>query len=120
MNVVQRDVLLVPFPFSDFSGKKVRPVLVVSNDKFNYSSDDVIICGITRNIDKNQYVVKIDTKNLEEGKLFNPCCVRVENILKMDKKLLLKKIGKMPRGAPHPGRLTQQTPTKTKFAGFAI
>jgi len=28
----QRDILLVPFPFSGQSGIKVRPVVIVSND----------------------------------------------------------------------------------------
>ena len=41
------DIILVPFPFSDQSGQKVRPVLVVSNDHYNNSCDDLIVCGIT-------------------------------------------------------------------------
>lgn len=93
MNVRQKEIMLVPFPFSDFSGKKVRPVLVVSNNKFNQSSDDAIVCGITTNTAKETYTVKISNDHLEEGHLFKPCCVKVENILKINKSLLIKKIG---------------------------
>ena len=45
----QRDLLLVPFPFSDQKGKKVRPVIVISNDEFNNNSEDVLVVGVTSN-----------------------------------------------------------------------
>ena len=92
ISINQREIYLVPFPFSDFSNKKVRPVVIVSNNKFNLSSD-VIVCAITSNILKDFYSVYIE--NLEEGSLDNPCCVKSENILKIDKNLLIKKIGKL-------------------------
>ena len=31
----QRNILLIPFPFSDFSTIKKRPVLVLSNKEYN-------------------------------------------------------------------------------------
>ena len=87
--------MLVPFPFSDQSGLKVRPVLVVSNNKFNDNSDDLIVCGITSNLIKDKYSILIDTDDLEEGKLLVSSSIKVENILKINKKLLIKKIGKI-------------------------
>ena len=89
----QRDIFLVPFPFSDQSGKKVRPVLIVSNDKLNHSSEDLIVCGITSNIQKELYLIKIKTNDLENGFLYSPCGVKIENILKIKKILLIKQIG---------------------------
>jgi mRNA interferase MazF len=35
MNVQRNDVVLVDFPFTDGSGSKVRPALVVQNDRDN-------------------------------------------------------------------------------------
>ena len=46
----QRDIVLVPFPFSDLSGQKVRPVLILSNDAYNQQSADVVVCGLTTNL----------------------------------------------------------------------
>lgn len=32
----QGEIVLVPFPYSDLSGSKRRPVLIVSNDAYKY------------------------------------------------------------------------------------
>ena len=93
--IEQRDLLLVPFPFSDQSGRKVRPVIVISNNEFNKSSDDVIVIGVTSNILKDKYTINLTNKNLDEGKLFTDCVIKVENLLRLDKELIVKKIGKI-------------------------
>ena len=97
--IEQRDLLLIPFPFSDQSGKKVRPVVVISNDKFNKYSEDIIVIGVTSNISKDKYTITLTNKNLEEGKIPTACCIKVENILKIDKELIIKKIGKINKNA---------------------
>ena len=91
----QRDLLLVPFPFSDQSGRKVRPVIVISNNYFNEYSQDLIVVGVTSNIIKDKFTVNLTNKSLEEGKLLTNCCIKIENILKIDKELVVKKIGKI-------------------------
>ena len=95
----QRDILLVPFPFSDQSGKKVRPVIVVSNDAFNGSSQDIIVCAMTTNVTKEFYTIRIEHDHLEEGNIREVCCIKVENILKLDKRLVIKKIDKLKESA---------------------
>ena len=95
MKIEQKDIFLVPFPFSDFSGSKVRPVLIISNNRFNNSSKNIIVCGITSNLDKKEYSIKIDNKSIIERELYDSCCIKTENILKIDKELLIKKIGKL-------------------------
>ena len=32
---------------------------------------------------------------MEEGKLFTNCCIKIENLLRLDKELIIKKIGKI-------------------------
>ena len=95
----QRDLLLIPFPFSDFSGSKIRPVLVLSKSSFNVSSNDVIVCGITTNTEKNHYSVSITNKDLEQGQLHSACNIKVENILKVDKRMVIKRIGRLKESA---------------------
>ncbi|MFA4953391.1 MAG: type II toxin-antitoxin system PemK/MazF family toxin [Candidatus Pacearchaeota archaeon] len=93
--IEQKELLLVPFPFSDQSGKKIRPVIVISNNEFNKYSDDVIVVGVTSNILKDKYTINLTNKNLEEGKLFTNCSIKIENLLRLDKELVIKKIGKI-------------------------
>lgn len=93
--IEQKDLLLVPFPFSDQSGRKVRPVIVISNNEFNKYSNDVIAIGVTSNILRDDYTIKLTNNNLDEGKLFTNCIIKVENLLKLDKELIIKKIGKI-------------------------
>lgn len=95
MNIKQGDILLVPFPFSDQTGKKVRPVVVVSNNNFNSTSQDIIVCAITTNMAKDFYTLKIERSQLEENNIKEECCIKIESILKLDKKLIIKKIDKI-------------------------
>lgn len=89
----QRDVLLVPFPFSDQSGRKVRPVLVLSNDTYNKFGNDIIVCAITSNLKPSKYSVIIDWENLESGKLYEKSSIKVDSLLKISKNLIIKNIG---------------------------
>ena len=43
------EVVLVPIYFTDGSGGKVRPALVVSSDEYNTTSPDIMIASITSN-----------------------------------------------------------------------
>lgn len=95
--MMQGDLLLVPFPFSDQSGRKVRPVIVVSNNDFNDYSGDVIVVGVTSNLSKDKYTLSLSNNDLKEGKLFSLCCIKVENILRLEKGLIIKKIGTISR-----------------------
>ena len=45
----QGDILILPFPFSDLSSIKQRPVLVLSNSEYNKKTEDIVTCGITSN-----------------------------------------------------------------------
>jgi mRNA interferase MazF len=93
--IEQRDLLLVPFPFSDQKGKKVRPVIVISNNEFNKNSEDILVIGITTNILKDKYTINLTNKDLDEGNLLSECSIKCENILKIDKEIIVKKIGKI-------------------------
>ena len=44
------DVVLVPFPFTDQSGTKKRPAVVVSSNGYNTSRRDIVIMAITSQV----------------------------------------------------------------------
>ena len=55
----QKDIVLIPFPYSDLTGSKKRPALVISNEKIN-KTEDRICCLITTNEYQNDILI---TKN---------------------------------------------------------
>jgi len=40
---VKGDIVVIPFPFSDLSGTKRRPALVIAD----FHGDDILLCQIT-------------------------------------------------------------------------
>jgi mRNA interferase MazF len=93
--IEQRDLLLVPFPFSDQLGRKVRPVVVVSNNEFNKELNDIVVVGVTSNMSRDKYTLLLSTNDLDEGNLLTTSYIKCESILKLDKQLVVRKIGKI-------------------------
>ncbi len=69
MKVKQRDIILIKFPFSDLTGAKVRPALVISNNQYNSSKLDAAVVAMTSNISPSEYKVFVENKDLESGNL---------------------------------------------------
>jgi len=88
----QRDIILVPFPFSDRSGQKVRPALIISNNKFNQSGEDVVVCAMTSNLKSSKYSSIISPGDIEGGLLHEKSLVRADAILKIKKVFVIKRI----------------------------
>ncbi|MEK6856622.1 MAG: type II toxin-antitoxin system PemK/MazF family toxin [Nanoarchaeota archaeon] len=93
MQINQKDVVLISYPFSNFEGKKVRPALVVSNEFFNKKSADCIMVPLTTVIKDEPYSLIIDNKNMDSGKLIKASRVRVDKIFAVEKNLVKIKIG---------------------------
>ncbi len=47
MQLRRGDVIAVPYQYSDLTGGKVRPALIVSSDAYNLARPDVVAAGIT-------------------------------------------------------------------------
>jgi len=92
LSVNQREVWLCPFPFSDLSGEKVRPVLILSNHHYNATSEDVIVCALTSHTIPKPYALIVDKSDCESGTLFDPSSSRVDTLFKLKKTLLKKAI----------------------------
>ena len=92
MNYKQGEILLLPFPYTDLSSAKKRPALVVSNDGFNATSDDLICCLITTNPAKDKYSVQISQTDVEHGELRFESKVKPYRIFTVDKQIVVKKL----------------------------
>ena len=60
----QGDILLIPIPFSNLTASKKRPVLVLSNSKYNDKTEDIIVIAITSNLQSKDYSVRFTNNDL--------------------------------------------------------
>ena len=93
--IEQRDVVLVPFPFTDLSATKKRPALVISYTDFNKKNQDILVCQITHNLKQKHHSISTNNKNLESGNLAVESLIKANKIFTLDKSLIIKKIGKL-------------------------
>ena len=96
MIVSRGDVVLVDYPFSDRTGSKVRPALVVQADVLNRRIDDTILASISRSQHRasaTQLLVEIATPDGRQSGLRQDSMIQCENLLTYDRKLILVKIG---------------------------
>ncbi len=91
----QGDIVLVPFPFTDLSGMKQRPALVLSNTGYNGKTQDIVTCGITSNIQNSEYSIIIDNANLASGSIPKKSRIKVDKIFTLKQFLVKKKIAKL-------------------------
>lgn len=86
----QGDIILVKFPFSNQTQYKIRPALIVSNNKLNKKAD-IWACPITSKKISEDIAIK---DSLIEGKLDKESYAKTSVITTLEKDLILKKIGK--------------------------
>jgi len=91
----QGDIILIPFPFTDLSGSKKRPAMILSKQKYNKVSDDFILCGITSNLKNRMFSILITKKDLEEGFIPKKSIIKTNKIFSLKQNLSIKKIGKV-------------------------
>jgi mRNA interferase MazF len=93
MKVFQKELVLLPFPFSNMEGTKVRPALIVSNDYFNKKGDDCLMVPLTTVIKDEPFSILLQQENLSSGKLLKPSRIRLDKIFSVEKNLISMKIG---------------------------
>ena len=91
MKFKQKEIVLVPFPYSDLSSIKNRPVLILSNDNFNYSHNDLLVAVITSKMFIDDYSVEIDNDSLEYGILPEKSVIKTSKLFTVSKDLIIKK-----------------------------
>jgi mRNA interferase MazF len=94
MVLSQGDVVLIPFPFTDQSGTKNRPALVVSGAKLN-STDDIVLVQITRVSRMDYFSVALSKPEDLTVPLRYVSEIRCQKILVAHQGLILQKISQV-------------------------
>lgn len=94
----QWEIILLEFPFTDLRKKKLRPVLIVSNNILNKISNSVVAVQITSNLSSGfkEYNVLLsdsDVNRYEGTQPLYPSLIKPYVIFTTEKQLVRKRIG---------------------------
>ena len=88
---VIKDVVVIPFPFSDLSNSKKRPALVLSD----LEGDDLILAQITSKKISDSYSIELKTSDFNNGNLNKDSNIRPNIIFTADQNIVLYKVGNL-------------------------
>ena len=87
------DIVLIPFPFAEFTKRKVRPAAVVCETKDAHK--DLVLCAISSvvppKLTENELLLSID----KENNLRKDSVLKVDRIVTAKEQDVIAKIGKM-------------------------
>lgn len=97
----QGDVILIPFPFTDFSTLKQRPAFIISSNSFNDAHNDVIVMAITSQIpqDVSNEEYLLTPQDIKMSGLPKPSVIKIGKIVTVNKMLVRRKLGNLPTAA---------------------
>jgi mRNA interferase MazF len=85
------DIVAVNFPFSDLSGLKKRPAMVLSNNTVNQSGDFLLI-QITSQVKRDGFSIPIEESNYLGKQLPLKSFVRIHKIFTLNESLIINKV----------------------------
>ncbi len=88
---VKGDVVIIRFPFSDLSGAKKRPALLVAQLR----GDDVILCQITSRNRADGYSISLSDSDFAWGSLRRQSYVRSNVLFTADSNRILYRAGRV-------------------------
>lgn len=78
---VKGEVVILPFPFSDYKSEKRRPALVIAIPR----NDELILCQITKQATRPEHAIMLTKADFRQGKLdVDPCYIRANHIFTAD------------------------------------
>ncbi len=89
------DIVLLPYPFTDLTGQKPRPALVISSDNFNNSNQDAVFIFITKTDYRSPYDLRIESSDprFPSTGLKSASTFRTAKIITLHKSLAKSKLG---------------------------
>jgi mRNA interferase MazF len=92
-------------PFTDLTSNRRRPVIVISNDAYHQTGEDMIVVAMTSNPNQTPNSFAITDADLEEGSLNHPGTVRADKIFTLARRIIVKAFGRV--GPPVLDRIRQ-------------
>ena len=83
------DVVIIPFPYADFSKFKKRPAVVVSDAEF----DNLILCQITSKAETSKRAILLKDGDFLKGSLQLNSFIRPDKLFTIEQSIIEAKIG---------------------------
>jgi len=87
---VKGDVVVLPFPFSDLSGSKRRPALVIAPLE---THDDLILCMITSQRAGDNSTIPVGSADFESGTLPRKSNIRPNRLFTAEGSIVMRLAG---------------------------
>lgn len=88
------DVVLVPFPFSDQTGIKKRPAIVVSSQAYQQRRRDLIIMAVSSQIRATPDFGEFTVRDWKKAGLIKPSVIKPV-LATIEKRLVLRTLGQL-------------------------
>jgi mRNA-degrading endonuclease toxin of MazEF toxin-antitoxin module len=79
--------------YSELVAGKARPALIVSNDAYNASVEEVVVCGISSKRRLRPYSVAVRPADMREGSLHRAGRIRADVIIRLHKSFIRARFG---------------------------
>ena len=88
------DIVLVPFTFTDQSGAKKRPAVVVSSAAYNQARRDVVIMAVTSQIKSSGTFGEVIIHDWQAAGLLKPSAIKPV-FATIEQTLILRRLGRL-------------------------
>ncbi len=96
IQMVEFDIAVVPFPFTDRATTKRRPALVLSSTTFNQGTGHAVMAMIT-SAEQSTWPGDVPIADLDAAGLPGDCVIRLK-LFTLDQRLILKRVGRLAAG----------------------
>jgi len=93
MNFSKGDIVIIPVPFTDNEGTKLRPAVVISNDTV-HKTGDVMIVQITSKFKQDKLSISITNDDVTEN-LPVKSYIRLHKIFILEQRLIKGKVSSL-------------------------
>ncbi len=87
--MIKGDIVLLPFPFTDLTGSKLRPAIILIESEY-----DITVCFITTQLKWKEETDILLSPSLDNG-IKKDSLIRLSKIATIEKTFVLGKLGKL-------------------------
>jgi mRNA interferase MazF len=88
------DIVLVPFPFTDQTGSKKRPAVIVSSAAYHAERRDVLIMAVTSQARPTRGIGEVQVKEWKSAGLIKPSVIKPV-ITTIEASLVIRRLGQI-------------------------